>query len=115
MHLLSASTPAVVGSAIDLANSSLANCNSIQSTDKCASRMTLERYDVESCGEILIVQELSLLRSPGVFTLLQFVCTVVQRIVSLGSENVLHTRHGVVVAAPMFQCVSRVNVCSSLP
>ena len=39
-----------------------------------ASRMTLERYDVESCGESLIVHELSLVRSPGVFTLFLFVC-----------------------------------------
>ena len=36
--------------------------------------MTLERYDVESCGESLIVRELSLIRSPGVFTPLLFIC-----------------------------------------
>ena len=65
MHLFSASTSAVLGSAIDLSTSLLANCNSIRSTDKKASRMTLERYDVESCGESLIVRELSLVRSPG--------------------------------------------------
>ena len=72
MHLFNASTSAVVGSAIDLANSSLAECNSMRSADKYASRMTLERYDVESCGEGLIVRELSLVRSPGVFTPLLF-------------------------------------------
>ena len=72
MHLLSASTSAVVGSAIDLANSRLANCNSIRSPDKYASFMTLERYDVASCGESLTVHELSLARSPGVFTLCCF-------------------------------------------
>ena len=74
MHLFSASTSAVVGSAIDLANSSLTNCNSIRSADKYTSRMTLERKNVESCGESLIVHELSLVRSPGVFTPLLFVC-----------------------------------------
>ena len=36
--------------------------------------MTLERYDVESCGESLIVRKLSLGRSPGVFTPLLFDC-----------------------------------------
>ena len=74
MHLFSASSSAVVGSAIDLANSLLANSNSIRSADKYASRMTLERYDVESCGESLFVHELSLERSPGVFTPLLLVC-----------------------------------------
>ena len=59
MHLFSASSSAAVGSAIDLANSVLANCNSIRSADKYASRMELERYDVESCGESLIVHELT--------------------------------------------------------
>ena len=49
------------------------NCNSIRPADKHASRMTLERYDVESCGERLTVRELSLGRSPGVFTPLLFV------------------------------------------
>ena len=63
MHLFNASTSAVVGSAIALANSLLANCNSIRSAEKYASRMTLERYDAESCGESLIVHELSLGRS----------------------------------------------------
>ena len=113
------------------------NCNSIRSAAKYTSRMTLERYDVESCGASLIVRELSLVRSPGVFTPLLFVCkqellinssellrfqyglapfqTVVQPIVSHGSEIVLHTRQGAVVTDPMLQCVSRVNVCSSLP
>ena len=43
MHLFSASRLAVVGSAIALANTLLANCNSIRSADKYASRMTLER------------------------------------------------------------------------
>ena len=66
MHLFSASSSAVVGSDIDLANSLVANCNSIRSADKYASRMTLERNDVESCDESLIVRELSLVRSPGV-------------------------------------------------
>ena len=74
MHLLSASTSAVVGSAIALANSVLANCNSIRSADKYASLMTLERYDVVSCGEILTVRKLSLGRCPGVFTPLPFNC-----------------------------------------
>ena len=74
MHFHSASTSAVVGSAIDLANSSLANWNSTRSADKYASRMTLERCHVESCGESLTVRKLSLLRSPGVFTPLLFVC-----------------------------------------
>ena len=50
MHLFSASTSAVVGPAIALANSFLANCNSIRPADKYASLMTLERYDVASCG-----------------------------------------------------------------
>ena len=72
IHLYSASTSAVVGSAIDLASSLLANCNSIRSADKYGSRMTLERYDVESCGESLIVRELSLVRSSGVLTPLLF-------------------------------------------
>ena len=36
--------------------------------------MTLERYDVEFCGESLVVDELSLVRSPGLFTPLLFVC-----------------------------------------
>ena len=36
--------------------------------------MTLERYDVESCGESLTVRELSLVRCPGVLTPLLFVC-----------------------------------------
>ena len=74
MHLFSACTSAVVGSAIDLAHFLLANCNSIRSADKYASRMTLELFDVESCGESLIVRELSHVRSPGVFTPLLFVC-----------------------------------------
>ena len=64
--LFSATTAEVVGSAIDLANSLLANCNTIRSADKYANRITLERYYVESC-------ELSLVRSPGVFTSLLFV------------------------------------------
>ena len=71
MHLFSASTSAVVGSAIDLANSLLANFNSIRSADKYASRMTLERYDVESCGGSLIVRELSLARSHSFAVCLQ--------------------------------------------
>ena len=74
MHLFSASTSAVVGSAIALANSLLANCNSIRSADKYARLMTLELYDVASCGESLTVRELSLGRSPGVFAPLLFVC-----------------------------------------
>ena len=67
MHLFNASTSAVVGSAIALANSLLANCNSIRSAAMYASRKTLERFDVASCGESLTVRELSLGRSPGVF------------------------------------------------
>ena len=115
-------------------------CLTGRSADKYASRMALERYDVESCGESLIVHELFLVRSPGVFTPLLFVCepefliniseclgsasitilsgafqTVVHPNVSPGSEIVLHTRQGVVVEVPMLQCVSRVNVCSTLP
>ena len=74
MHLFSASTSAVAGSAITLANSLLANCNSIRSADKYASLVTLERYDVASCGESLTVRKLSLGRSPGVFTPLLFDC-----------------------------------------
>ena len=74
MHLFSASTSAVVGSAIDIANSFLTNCTSFRSDDKYASRMTLARNDVESCGESLIVHELFLVRSPAVFTSLLFVC-----------------------------------------
>ena len=66
--LFNASTPAVVGPAIALADSLLANCNSIRSADKYASLMTLERYDVASCGESLIVRELSLVSSPRVFS-----------------------------------------------
>ena len=72
MHLFGASTSAVVGSAIDLANSLLAHCNSIRSADRYASRIIWERYDVESCGESLTVRERSLVRSPGVFTPLMF-------------------------------------------
>ena len=94
--------------------------------------MTLERYDVESYGESLIVRELSLVRFPGVFTPLLFVCnqdflinssewlrfqfglapfqTVVQPIVSHGSEIVLHTRQGAVVTDPMLQCVSSLSL-----
>ena len=60
MHLFGASTSAVDGSAIALANSLLANCNSIRSADKYASLVTLERYDVASCGESLTVRKLSL-------------------------------------------------------
>ena len=140
MHLFGASTSAVVSSAIDLANSLLSNCNSIRSEDKNTSRMTLGRYDVEYCGESLILHELSLARSPSVFTPLLFVCkpkflingseclgsasiscalalfqTVEQSIVSHGSEIVLHKRQRVVVADPMLPRVSRVNVCSNLP
>ena len=63
MHLFSASKLAVVGSAIALANSLLANCNSIRSADKHASRMTLKRYYVESLCESLIVRQLSLVLS----------------------------------------------------
>ena len=75
MHLFSASASTVVGFAIALANSLLANCNSIRSDDKYASRMTLERFNVESCGESLTVrEELSLGRSPGVFT--SFCCLI---------------------------------------
>ena len=72
MHHFSASTSAIVGSAIDLGNSLVANCNSIRSADKFASRRTLERYDVESYGESLIVHELSLVRSPGLLGQLRF-------------------------------------------
>ena len=68
MHLFSASTSAVVGSTIALDNSLLANCNSIRSGGKYVSPMTLERYDVASCGESLAVRKLSLGRSPGVLT-----------------------------------------------
>ena len=50
MHLFNASTSAVVGPAIALADSLLGNCNSIRSADKYASRMTLEPYDVAYCG-----------------------------------------------------------------
>ena len=138
MHLFSASTSAVVGSAIDLANSLLANCNSMRSADKYASLMTLERYHVASCGEDLIERELSLgrfllcsllycltanlifLRALSVFGQLrsQYALapfqTVAQFTVSHGSEIVPHTRQGVVVSDPMLRCVSRVNVCSSL-
>ena len=70
MHLFSASPSAVV--AIALANSSLSDCNSIRSADKYASLMTLERYDVASCGESWTVRKLSLGRSPGVLTPLLF-------------------------------------------
>ena len=72
MQLFSAPTSAVVGSAIELANSLLAHGNSIRSADRYASRIPLERYDVESCGESVTVRELSLVRSPGVFTPLMF-------------------------------------------
>ena len=51
MHLFNASTSAVVGPAIALAKSLLGNCNSIRSAANYASLMTLERYDVASCGE----------------------------------------------------------------
>ena len=133
MHLFSASTSAVVGSAIALANSLLANCKSIRSADKYASRMTLERYDVASCGESLTVRKLSLGRSPGVFTLVLFTCkpeflinnsadqlrspnvlalfqTAAQSTVAHDSEIVLHMSQGVVVSSPMLQYASRVNV-----
>ena len=77
-----------------------------------------------------------LVRSPGVFTPLLFVCKpeilinsseclgsasisirsgALQPNVLHGSEIVLHTRQGVVVAVPMLQCVSRVKFCSGLP
>ena len=131
MHLFSASTSAVVGSAIDLANSFLPNCNSIRSADKYAGRMTLERYDVESFGESLFVHELSLVRSPSVFTPLLFVCKpeflinssecLESASISIrsgafpnGGTSQRVTRQGVVVAVPMLQCVSRVNVYSNL-
>ena len=128
MHLFSASTSAVVGSAIDLANSLLANCSSIRSADQYASR-TLERYDVESCGERLFVHELSLVRSPGVCTPLLFVCKpefLINSSECLGSASIsirsgafpnggTTQRITVVVAVPMLQYVSRVNVYSSLP
>ena len=68
MHLFSASTKAVVSSAIARANSVLARCNSNRPADKNASLMTFERYDVASCGEILTLRKLSHGRSPGVFT-----------------------------------------------
>ena len=74
MHLFSESTSNIVGSAIALAYSLLANCSSIRSAEKYASLMTLERYDVASCGESLTVRKLSLGRSPGVFTPLLFNC-----------------------------------------
>ena len=41
--------------------------------------------------------------------------TAAQSTVAHDSEIVLHTRQGVDVADPMLQCVSRVNICSSLP
>ena len=91
MHLFSASTSIVVGSSIDLANSVLANCNSIQSADKYASLMTLERHDVTSCGERLIVRKLSLGRSPGVFTPLLFDCKpefLINNSACLGSASI---------------------------
>ena len=131
MHLFSASTSAVVGSAIDLARSLLVNFNSIRSADKHASCMTLERYDVESYGERLQVHTLFLVRSPGVLLLsclfrfwspvqsvfdqllLQNVLahfqTLVQTNVSNGSEIVLQPRQGVVVAVQcchvFFKCI----------
>ena len=73
MHLFNASTLAVVTSAIALVNSLLANRNLIR-TEKYASLMTLELYDVASCGESLTVRELSLGRSPAVFTSLLLNC-----------------------------------------
>ena len=74
MHLFGASTSANVGSAIALALSLLASCSSVQSADKYASLMALERYDVASCGESLTVRKLSIGRSLGVFTPLLFGC-----------------------------------------
>ena len=59
-HLFNASTSAVVGPAIALANSLLANCNSIRSADKYESLMTLERYEVASRVESLTVRKLCL-------------------------------------------------------
>ena len=91
MHLFSASTSAVVGSAIALANSLLAKCNSVRSADKYASLMTVERYDVASCGEILTVHELSLGCSPGVFTPLLFNCKtefLINNSACLGSASI---------------------------
>ena len=89
-HLSHASTSTVVGSAIDLAKSLLANCNSIRSADKYASLMTLERNGVSSFSESGIVRKLSLGRSPGMFTPSLFDCKMSLR-------------------------ASRVNVCSSVP
>ena len=60
MQLFSASTSAIVGSAIDLAYSLLAI--QFDQLKRDASRITLERNDLESCGESLIVRELSLVR-----------------------------------------------------
>ena len=136
-----ASTSVVAGSAIALVDSLLANCNSIRSAEKYASLMTLERYDVESCSESLIVRKLPLGRSPGVFTPLLFDCKpefLINNFACLGSasisirsgafpnggtvhrithssEIVLHMSQGVVVSDPMLQCASQVNVCSTLP
>ena len=66
MHLFHVSTSTVVGSVIILVHSLLGNCNSIRSADTYASLMTLERYDVASCGECLTVRRLSLGRTPRV-------------------------------------------------
>ena len=109
-----------------------------RSTDENASRMTLERYDVGSCGESLIVHDLSLGRSPGVFTPLLFVCKLkilIENSECLGSTAISmrsgafpnggtthritqfrsRTSHASMVARPMLHCVSRVNGCSSVP
>ena len=91
MHLFSASTSAVVGSAIALAHSLLANCNSIRSADKYANLMTLERYDVASCGESLTVRKLSLGRSHGVFNRSLFDCKqvfLINNSACLGSASI---------------------------
>ena len=87
MHLFSTSKPAVVGSAPALANSLLAN----SSSNKYASLMTLERYDVASCDERLIMRKLSLGRSPHMFTPLLFDCIpefLINNSACLGSASI---------------------------
>ena len=140
IHLFSASTSAVVGSAIALANSLLANGNSIRSAAKYASLMTLERYDVASGGESLIVRKLSLGRSPGVFTPLLFACKpefLINNSACLGSASISRrsgafpnggTIHRVTRfrnrtshesrncgLGPNVAKASQVNICSTLP
>ena len=73
-------------------------------------------FAVFVCNPEFLIDSSECLVSTSIFnTFLALFQTVVQPNVLHGSEIVLHPRQRVVVADPMLQCVSRVNVCSSLP